>query len=270
MSYYIEVRNSLRRNGKPKLIPVEEAHKFTGFRTVYAYDAPTAETIMASRSTALLKGTEVHSETLLIDFDHNDCSEFRTFLIKEGIGFEEYDTGNRGLHFHVSLVPMTGSWVPGAQKKWVKKHAPTADTSFYHAAGIYRLPRTFHSKVPGKFKQLINKSPGKALVITKPAASEPSFEIHARGDSTISDVFQLMLQSQSVGQRQPHIWRIAMTAADAGLSFHTALSHCRWWNSRFCRPMHTDNILLSQCEKVYRQTLRRSNEEPDFMAQEIC
>lgn len=255
-TYYIEIRAGVRRSGGPNLVPLQDAHKYIGFRSVFAYDDTIAEVIRLQGNTSNLRGKPVYADTIFTDFDNHDPVEFREWLRASGIAHTEWDSGNRSVHFHVQIQPVYGEWVPHACKAWTLQHAPTADISFLHPAGQYRLPGTFHPKRPGRRKLMTYQQEGQPLVLEEPPKRE--FKIALHDDTTIVDFYTLLLVPKLEGGRQPYIWRLAITAAQAGMEFAETLEHLHWWNSRFCTPMHQDSILQRQCESAYKQAMNGS------------
>lgn len=255
--YWIEVRSTIQRVGPPRLVPLADVGKYTGFRSVCAYDDETAELIREQGSTRFLRGRPVYADVLLVDFDNTDPSPFRNYLRSAGLAFEEYDSGNRSAHFHIPLVPIFGAWVPEAMKRFMKEHGPTADMSFYHPAGQYRLPGTYHAKRPGRCKTLIAKSDGQPLTLEPPLKhKELSFEF-AENEDAEAQLFLLITQAKGEGHRSMHLWRIAATAAEAGRTFDEALEHMRFWNSRFAAVPHDDSVLQKHCESAFRRQARK-------------
>ena len=252
MTYFVEVRTTKRRSGQPRLVPLTEISNYTGFRSVYAYDTVLVDEIKAAGSTGNLRGQAVYSETLLIDFDDHDPAEFVAYLRSTGIGFEAWDSGGRSVHIHIPVTAMYGPWVPAAQKAWVKKHAPTADISFYHPAGMYRLPRTIHEK-HGRAKSLIESQQGSVLTIPEPLIQESVFKVSAGQDATQEQLYSLITQRQGIGNRSRHIWLISTVCAELGLPFDTAVEHLEFWNSNFAAEPHTLSVLVRQCESAYRR-----------------
>lgn len=255
MTYFVEVRPTVKRTSAPRLAPLDTVNEFTGFRSVYGYLPETAQHITETGSTRDLRGEIVYSDKLFVDFDNTDPSAMIEWLIAAGIGFEIYNSGNRSTHLHVDIEPMLGAWVPAAQKAWMRTRAPTADMTFYHAAGQYRLPRTFHSKT-GRAKELVKRHDGQALVINQ--APAPVFTIgHSFDESSQERLFQLLSQSQGVGGRSRHLWLIATTCARLGMSFDEACSKLAWWNDNMSADNpHTTGVLVRQCESAYQQVLR--------------
>lgn len=258
-NYYIEIRATVRRTGPPILVPLEDVDNYTGFRSVYAYDRTVAQEIQAQGNTFNLRGKEVYSDCLLMDFDGADPINFREFLKREGIGYEEWHSGGRSVHIHIPIVPVFGDWVPAAQKAWVKEHCTDrADVSFYHPAGQFRLPRTFHFKYPGRCKMLIESHPGRVLEIAKP---EPKKRAHAAtmlDGATREDFFMLATEHKDEGGRRPHIWKMCVAGIEAGMDEYDVLDHIRWWNTRFCAPPHADAVLIKQLEQAFIYVRRKT------------
>ena len=160
MTWYVEWRPTVRRRGKIQLVPVDELYRYTGFRSVYAYNNEVYRHILDTNSTKGLHGSTVYSDMLLLDFD--DCApkalEFQGFLERNNINYQRFTSGNRSIHFHVELVePMMGASVPWQQKRWVQQNAEGADISFYHPSGMYRLTGTYHIKNPGHKKCILDE-----------------------------------------------------------------------------------------------------------------
>ena len=254
MSYYVEIRAGVRRTGPPRLVPLDEVSKHLGFRSVFCFDADTASLINELGSTSNLRGRPVYCDVLLLDFDQGDPVEFREWLRSSGLAFETYDSGGRSIHFHIPVEPVFGPWVPAAAKKWVQQHSKGADISFYHPAGMYRLPGTFHAKHAGRSKHLIEEGGTNKLVLTEPPARETR-PFEATGSR--EEFFLLLLESREPGGRQPFMWRLAMTAAQAGMELEETLENVRWWNERQAQP-HPDHIVERQCLSAYNQLTRRA------------
>ena len=254
--WHVEIRSTVRRSGPPRLVPHDQVHLHTGFRSIVAYDEITALTILQNGGTQGLRDIPVRADTLFMDFDNVEPTAFRAWLRASGIGYEEWDSANRSVHFHIPLEPIYGSWVPAAMKAWVKQHAPDADTSFYHAAGMYRLPGTFHHRNPGKCKSLVERVEGSKLVLTAPPPRIRAFSMPEESKST-EDFFSMLTQGQGTGGRSQFAWRLAMTAAEAGIEFNEALKHVEWWNERFASPPLDDAMILRQCESAYKRIANR-------------
>jgi hypothetical protein len=252
--YYVEVRPTVRRAGPPRLIPIDQVDQHRGFRSIVAYDAETVQHIKEQGGTADLRGVPVYADTLFMDFDGHDPTQFREWLQASDLSYSEWDSGNRSVHFHIPIEPVFGPWVTEAMKQWVKQHAPTADISFYHNSGQYRLPGTYHAKRPGRKKELTFSRDGSALVLPQPTETE---YFALPGDGTRQDFFTLLLQAINEGGRRPRAWLLAVTAAEAGLEFQETVEHLLWWNDAMCSPPHDSETIVRQCESAYRRTARR-------------
>ena len=257
MQYYCELRRTLRRDGPIQLVPLDDLQYLTGFRSVYAYTEEVARTILEAKTTSILRGQPVYSDMLLIDFDAFDPAEFRKLLLRNGIAFQVWDSGNRSIHFHIPIVPMFGPDVPSMQKAWVKQHAPDADISFYHAAGIYRLPGTYHAKNPGHCKKLLEERSGSALEITATSAGwTPRTGPILRDESRLEDFNTGLLKAVGEGGRRPYVWKLATIGAEAGLTFDEVVEKISWWNSHLCHPPHSQDAIIKQIESAFRRLER--------------
>jgi hypothetical protein len=255
MTWWIEIRPALRRTGPVKLVSLEQVELHRGFRTIVAYDDETAQHIKTTGSTKDLKNFPVYADTLFMDFDEHDPVAFRHWLQSSGLAYEEWNSGGRSVHFHLPIEPIFGTWVPVAMKHWTKTHAPTADTSFLHSAGLYRLPGTYHSKYPGHRKELIHTQQGNKLRLTEPIKS--SYLQLAPPSGSLEQFHTLLTQYQSVGSRRPHIWLMAMTGLEAGMGLQNIIDNIERWSARFCDPPHALDVIITQCESAYLTHQRR-------------
>jgi hypothetical protein len=255
--YWVEVRPTVRRSGAPKLVPLQDVNAYTGFRSAFAFPEDVAEFIREGSSTRDIQGLSVYSDMLFVDFDNQDSTTFREFLLHEGLSFTQWDSGHRSQHYHVALQAMEGPWVPLAQKNWTKAHAPTADISFLHAAGMYRLPRTYHAKT-GKQKELIEDHAGKLLVIPPPNVKEFKLSV-INTEKSEEDLLALLCQRATVGGRSMHLFKIAATSAELGHTPDSALEALRYWNANFAERPHSDSVLIRNCVSAFERVARRSS-----------
>ena len=252
--YYVEVRPTLRRNGKPRLVPLTDAYNYRGFRSVFAFDEATKDLIELNGSTSNLRGIDVFANTLFFDFDHGYPDEFMAYLKQSGLKFTEWNSGGRSTHIHLSLLPCYGFWVPSACKNWTKIHAPTADTSFLHATGMYRLPHTFHAKYPGRRKEQTYEQDGTLLELHQPVGQTVYRPLAV---STPDQFYFLLTANKGPGNRSAHIWLLATTAAECGMEVEEALDAIRSWNSRQSAPQ-TDAVIIRQTETAYTRAERNA------------
>lgn len=258
MTYFVEIRTTVKRNGPPRLVPLADVGKYRGFRSVFAYDEDGAKRIREQGGTKDLRGLPVYADFVLIDFDGKDPTEFRAWLHQSGLAYEEYDSGNRSVHYHIPLVPIFGPWVPAAVKAWVKRRAPDADISFYHPAGQFRLTGTYHFKQPGRRKELLDRRDGERLVITEASVPEWTYELQDYQEEGMEhNLYMLLTQKKSEGGRRHHAFLIGVTAAEAGVDIDEAWEHLLWWNETFASPPHQPEDLRPQLESAYRRLARK-------------
>lgn len=230
-----------------------------GFRSVFAYDKETADFIRERGSTAKLLGFSVYADTLFMDFDGHDPTAFREWLLKSPLAFEEWDSGNRSVHFHIPLEPVYGVWVPEACKRWVKQHTPTADTSFYHPSGQYRLPGTYHVKRPGRRKELIAVRAGECLRLERPEIDIPIVRPAGEPKDAVN-FFVCLMERVGEGARRPHAWRTAVQGLEAGIAYDEVMKCLLWWNDNYCVPPHSDLAIAKQVEGAYHYVRGVSND----------
>lgn len=244
-SLWVEVRAAVRRSGPPKLVPLSEVGKYTGFRSVFAYPKEVAEKILEQGGSYGLRGVPVFADTLFMDFDNYDPAEFVAWLREQGYAFDLYDSGNRSVHIHIPITPLFGSWVPAALKAWTEEHAPRADTSFLHPAGQYRLSGTFHSKNPGRCKTLLESVQGRVLEIAQPEAEDAEPQEFAPEESP-TQFYASLLQSAPEGRRRPRAFSLAVAGLKSGHDSDEVLTLLQWWNSRYCNPPHHAQAIEDQ------------------------
>lgn len=253
--YYVEVRSSVRRVGPPRLVPLDQVGQHRGFRSVVAYDETVANLIREQGGTANLRGQPVYADTLFMDFDSHSPDEFLAWLATSGLEHTIWDSGGRSVHVHIPMRPVFGPWVTDSMKEWTKQHAPTADISFLHPAGQYRLPYTFHAKHAGKSKQLVSSREGALLELVP-----TDREVFAASDQPSvgkEEFIRMLMQAVGEGHRRPRAWLLATMAAECGLEFEDAVEHLLWWNSKLVDPPHEADTIIKQCESAYRRMARR-------------
>jgi|SRR5271165_3835192 len=134
-----------------------------GFSSLYNFTQETGEAI-SETGVAGYKGV-VWSPWLKIDFDDREAAmEARERLIAEGIGFEMYKTGNRGMHFYINRPCLPSHLLPQMDKMWVESNFPKADLSIYTHLHMFRVSGTKHEKT-GKLKIIVEIFEGRPLII---------------------------------------------------------------------------------------------------------
>lgn len=244
MQYFVEVRATQQRTGRPVLVPLSEVQKYTGYRSVFCYGPELAERIRQTGSTKDLRGESVYSDTLFLDFDNSDGASTIAYLKEQGIAFERYTSGSRSVHLHVPIVPIEGADVPARHKAWVKQYAADADVSFYHPAGVYRLDRTFHAKT-GKPKQLLESVAGKLLELPKLSTNQRPTVVVTDG-GTPEQFYIHLCTRKGIGGRRPHMFVLAAAGFEAGMDYEQVLDATRWWNAVMCDEPHDDQAVVTQ------------------------
>jgi hypothetical protein len=202
-----------------------------------------------------LRGEAVHADTLFMDFDGHTPTSFLEWLRTSGLAWQEWDSGGRSVHVHIPIEPVCAPWLPDAMRAWTKQHAPSADTSFLHPAGMFRLPFTYHPK-SGLRKELVAEGDGARLVLTEPAT--PRFAAPTVVAGTHERFLEALLQPCHEGKRRPHLWVIGRLGAEAGLEFDEVFEQAKWWARTHCHPPHPDSVVMRQIETAFKQLRGRA------------
>lgn len=255
MTYFVEIRATVQRRGPPRLVPLADVWQYHGFRSTFAFSASVAARIQETGAMRDLRGESVYADTLFMDFDGHDPADFRRWLQSSPLAWQEYDSGNRSVHFHLPLEPVEGAWIPAAAKAWTRQHAPSADTSFLHPAGQYRLPGTYHAKAAGRRKELVAACEGAPLVLERPALM-PCITIDSPTGSR-EEFFGMLMVVKGEGHRRPWLWQAATVGAEAGMSVDEVLEGLLIWNAHCCHPPHEKQTVLKQIEAAFRRLSHR-------------
>lgn len=258
---YYEVRIGKTRRREPALVLKDSLDYYRGFRSVYGFPDETAEIIRTQKSTRNLGSTLLYSDELLIDFDNNESAADAAgnWASAEGLDFSVWHSGGRSIHLHIAIVPMLGLAIPYKQKKFVEKFIPGADMSFYHAAGMFRLPGTFHEKNPGMSKQILAYSAGDALNLEESLGQfnfEPRYtriQNHLVNKESQEMILNyLMFKTVNEGGRNQHAYNIARACMDLGYTFQKTKEIVAYWNSTACSPALQDMELVTTIRSAYQ------------------
>ena len=256
--YYIEITKDAKHGLPPVLVPLEEAHLHTGFRSVYAYPYESAEWIHDNNAVSGFKNTNlpVYSDCLFVDIDDDpESAELLTEELEQwGIGYQAYDSGGRSIHLHIDIVPMEGIYVPESQLAWLKALATAAgadfDTSIYHPVGLYRLTGTTHQRT-GLKKELVHTHEG--------AKAEIEMLTSIQRTSKASDLYgartslaRMIMKRAAEGGRRFHVWKIASHCIDLGYDFDYTMEHVRYWNDNWCQPALNEQELARKLHESFR------------------
>jgi hypothetical protein len=232
MQYYVELRYEVQRKHKPILVPISEiaCGKGMTFRSVYAYDEPTANHILEYGITRGLEDVAVYSDTLFIDVDRDEeVASIKEDLISQNVKFSQWVTGNRGCHFHVSCIPVYGKMVPQSQAQWVYlRYGDSVDSSIYRPSGQIRIPGAVHSKT-GKVKTLTDIREGSQVDIPQLTALPPKPRTEIKTATRSSYVANLTRYCEHYRHR--HIMIIVKEGISLELPYEHILNDVLRWNA---------------------------------------
>jgi hypothetical protein len=219
---------------------------------VYGYPPSTADVIAKQQNTAKLAGLDLYSDVLLVDFDDQPAAAaaFEELLVVGGLAFMEFESGNRSVHFHVPIVPMTGPATAHSQKEWIAKNAPLADDTIYKPSGLFRLPGTWHEKNPGHSKLLTKTSTGRRLNIPQ---ADKVIEHNPMTSPSSLKLERAMNSRRHQGNRRVHAWYIAMLAYNLGFKEGETYDMVSRWNNRFAEPKLVEDVICQKVSEAYRQ-----------------
>lgn len=221
-----------------RFVPVTALADERGFRSTYCYLEAEVDIVLANESFKNLRTLSVVSEELFLDFDDKpiDAEICGANLRYSGLAYSKFKSGNRSIHYHVPLVRMEGPNVPYSQREWVREHIVGADLSPYTVSGLWRLPLTWHEKNPGHRKEQVDSNVGERLLLP---LLTPRVRLINTGEQVApSYKLKLALQdSQGLGGRRVHAWRIGVLAYDAGWDYAQTYKTLLDWNDRCCKPL---------------------------------
>jgi hypothetical protein len=262
MNVYYEVRSTSKRVIYPPQL-VTDVTGCTGFQSVYGYPDDTADVIRQQSGTFGLDGLSLYSDVLFLDFDNKPDSVIDAVAQQlSPYYYCQYNTGGRGYHFHVAIVPMLGPDIWQHQKTWVRKNFPAADLSLYKTSGVIRRPGTFHSKHPGQFKHLVRENSGDILNIpVSETTVRPMFHMeycpedpeYIREKTEILDNLLFKTVSEGTVGRNGHVFKIACVCRELGKSPGQAIAILEAWNTGYCQPPLKLTGLINTIQSAYRE-----------------
>ena len=262
MSILYEIRRQVTRGGRAiLLVPKQDLHNYTGFRSIYGFGSDAQEYILTEQTTAGLAGHNFYSDELLVDFDDewDAAEELAEDLMP--YSYQMYDTGGRSIHFHIPITPMYGADTPAIQREWMKLYYPRSDTGIYKSSGIYRLPDTYHHKKIGAKKVLIEDNQGDTLEIgdvrpktvwhTALSPEEEREDIERALDN-------LLMMSIREGGRNTRAFNIMRLCKLTGETYDSTLRLLNLWNEQFCHPPLGTQELRATLHSVFTRSDRRA------------
>lgn len=248
-----EIRSGIRRSGQPILVDCLEG--LTGYRSLYGFNEEVANLIKEQKGTYGLHGKPLFSDTLFIDIDDNPSAEVTVEkkLMEQGVGFQVYDSGNRGKHFHVPIKEMYGKDVAYRQKHFVAENYPGADTSIYKITGIIRLPGTYHYKNPGNTKKCIREYRGPKLEVTFSDIIPEVFNTEDVDPEAASKLSWEWFKKVGEGGRNRQIYNMAFLSSLAGYSVDEARDNLLHYNSVMITPPLSNEEVVRTVKSAYRR-----------------
>ncbi|MDB4725822.1 hypothetical protein OAF54_00205 [bacterium] len=241
---YIEITKSNFHGTPPVLVHRDDIEGMVGRRSVYEFPRETCEWVMnnwsekyqchGSFNGLVAANLPVYSDMLFMDVDDDPESarKYIECLKKWDITHGVWDSGNRSVHIHIQCEPQEDSRVPVSQKRFVEEWGASigasTDTSFYHAAGLYRLPGTIHEKT-GKPKVCVGGHWGSPL--SYELVDIQRYPVPDDSEQLLASVWRLLLTPIGAGGRHFHVFKIASNAARLGWPVDKILTHTLAWNS---------------------------------------
>jgi hypothetical protein len=217
--------------------------------------------IIDQNSTRGLASMPIYADEVLVDFDNNELAATKAieWLTQRELGFTAWHSGGRSIHLHIPCEPMTGLGVSGIHKRFVMANMAGADLSFYHGAGMFRLPGTLHEANPGQYKKLLNIYEGKLLSLQMYIPDyevSPKYSLRAESERSTEEsekmLTYLMFRQVTEGGRNRHAYTIARTCTDLGYSYKKTREILDMWNETSCRPMLSESELYTTATSAFK------------------
>jgi len=244
MTILYEWRDELKRCETPVLY----THGTSNFRSVYGYPEKTAEFIKTNGNTKNLKGKDVYSNELFIDVDDDkNVLKVTQKLVDLNLQFATYTTGNRGMHYHIRIVPMWGQNVPYSQIKWLKDNGfwELIDQTIYTEGSQFRTIGAVHEKT-GMLKTFNEAYSGILLMIDR-AVPPPIPDVQTSWEEDPDETdkqtyFMNLMAKRGVGARHKHMFILWRSGLKAGFDVETVKESIRNWNTHQDTPHAPDMI----------------------------
>jgi hypothetical protein len=240
---------------KGTMVPVEQLHKLTGFRSVYLFTQNDAQCIKKSNSSSGMTKYEVFSNELFLDFDGDDALLKADNVFRACQDYHDFSTtmwfsGSKGYHIVIKIQDMFGLDVPYSQKLFVQNAfgKDYCDESIYKHSGLIRLPNTVHQKT-GKRKVLVKEHKG-SNILEIPYVDKPIQENFNNVEYTPSTVvflelIRLMEKDVGIGQRHMSMFTLAGMLAGVGYKYETILDILENLNASFEEPKSKTEVEIA-------------------------
>lgn len=251
--------SNLYRTGN--LVPVEAFEQILrrpdpGFASVYMFKSEDAKQVRANGSSRGLGSLIVAADAVTLDIDNpNDINQVLEKLDSLKLGYEVWDSG-RGYHIVIPHDFIEDNRLPYSHRCWVESLGLSVDLTLYQHARVLRLPGTVNVKT-GRRKQFVEKVDGMKPVIELRDPPQFNLKPDTFGLKTIESVlnqFQRLASSEPVpGNRHTRIWSAARSAAEAGISYSTALELLQEINNAWQTPKEPSEVEKAVTQ-AYKQT----------------
>ncbi len=224
----------------------------TGFRSVYMYQQEAVDFFRRKGTVVGADQFEVFSDTLFVDFDAQPeaVTEMANRLRAKNIGFQIWESGSKGHHFHIPLAELQADKdLPAIHKTLMEATKLPVDSSIYRHTGLFRLPGAIHKKTR-KPKVLTCEHAGEPLFFDlnqfRPAT--PKYERYSVDGSiellplALITASTACVVSPTIGNRYMTLWRTARSLADAGLSESVTLELLEAVNDQWESPKEQEEI----------------------------
>jgi hypothetical protein len=207
-------------------------YKDSGYRSVCMFREADALKIKAEGSSSGFGEYSVYSDTLFVDIDEPDAVEIealREFFKIQNINYQLFESGKKGVHFHVSTEPLFGLHVMHSHRTWLEHTFPQMnfDFSIYRNNSLIALPGRIHPDTR-RPKALLESIDGQTLVV--PYVEKQALQINLpdidqdQGAlfSAFTRLSMAILEPPQPGNRHVLIWGVSKALFEGGLEFNTA------------------------------------------------
>ena len=228
------------------MVPASKEIK-TGYCSLYWFFEEDAKEIAKAGHSRGLGRYKVYSNKLWFDFDEGEQSlENALPKIKSlGAPYAVYDSGGKGYHVSVDIVPMEGYDVPTQQALFVESLGVVCDMSLYRHDRILSNIGRIHP-ISGKSKVLLYKiTEGELFNVPKPLViKKPKQQTAQTVDLQIAMTRALLLleRDPKPGSRHTMLWSCAKDFCESGVAYEVALGLLLKINEQFKKPKEPQDV----------------------------
>jgi len=258
--YQVELRYEIIRKHKLIFESIDMLDKLPlkyQFRSVYGYPQKVVDECLLLQSTRSINEYNLYSDTLFIDIDgsYKEVEQVKIILDKLNASYSVWDTGNRGAHIHVNIVPMSGNNIPYSQLLWMRDNFAGIefDETIYKPTGQIRLPGAIHAKT-GKVKIMTENILGYPINIVKSRRCPPAnVKVQKNKQTTVELYIANLTRKRGSGQRHQHIMMITKDGISCGFDIDRILKDVLLWNSKWTYEPLSEDDVVNHVYKCYRQ-----------------